>query len=145
MIEQTCSRTTYLYSVYLGSEDTIEANSRPVGLTPPYPCMPFSTGICRVDLFSVVHSSFSSSYSLWTVSRPRESQNLDAKTMDVAQSRLSLSPFPQPYKQRWLTENTKENSWKELMVLPKLSSGLEKRFQMVRPSVVYTRKNYDRV
>lgn len=112
MIEQACSRTAYLYSVYLGSEDTIEADSRSVGLTPPYPRMPCSTGICWVDLFSVVHSSFSSSYSLWTVSLPRESQNLDTKTMDITQSGLSLSPFPQPYKQRWLIENTKETQLK---------------------------------
>lgn len=102
--------TDQLYSVYFGSEDTIAANSRAVVSHLSTPFMPFSTGIHLVDPFSILHPSFSSSCSLCTMSLQRI-MNLDAKTtMGITQSRLSLSPLPQPKRQKWLTEKPEKTA-----------------------------------
>lgn len=75
------------------------------------------------------------------VSPNRDLQNLVPKTtMDIIQSRLSLSPFPPPNKQRWHREHescpARLFTRKQVKGIygSKIISYLEKRFQMRPPS-----------
>lgn len=74
------------------------ANFRPRALPPPLPSCPSAPEAVGFIPFSNLHSSFSTLlFPMAHVSPNRESRNPDAKTtMDIAQSSLSLSPFPEP-------------------------------------------------
>lgn len=107
--------------------------------------MPFSTFVCWVDPFSVLHPSVPSSYSLWTMSLQIENLRifmwpgiqLKAGFPSLLFHSLSKggSLWTPKLSRHWFMW---ANSWREFMALLKISSYLEKRLPTIRPLRAYT-------